>query len=95
MLGYSSVNASCIAWAVLPGVNALLTAIQHRRVRKAYDMEGKGDFVGDCVRGVCCCCCMLAQDEKEMKHRDVPIAKKMEGEGYQRTEGMRFAPPRG
>jgi len=83
MLSYSSINGSCLAWAVLPGVNALLTAIQHRRVRKVYDMEGKGDFVGDCVRGVCCCCCMLAQDEKEMREREMSVATKAAGiEGY-------------
>lgn len=76
MLGFSSLNASCLAWSILPGVNVLLTAIQHRRIRKAYDMDGQaGNFVGDCVKGVCCCCCMLAQAEKEMKVREISVAK--------------------
>lgn len=71
MLGYSAISGSCLAWSVLCGVNILLTAIQHRRVRKAYDMESQaGNLASDCVKSTCCCCCILAQDEKEIKFRE-------------------------
>lgn len=92
MLGYSAVNGSCLAWSVLCGVNMLLTAVQHTRVRRAYEMDGTaGNVAGDCVQSVCCCCCVLAQDEKEVKVREGKAGRR---ESYRSPEGMRFAPPR-
>lgn len=94
MLGYSSINGSCLAWSVLCGVNILLTAIQHTRIRKAYEMDSQaGNVASDCVKSVCCCCCVLAQDEKEMKLREELSRNKEVRESYQSPEGMTFAPP--
>jgi len=68
MLGYEVLNGSCAAFAVLCGCSGILAAIQHTRVRKAYDIPG--GVGSDCVRAVCCCCCTLAQDEKEIRFRE-------------------------
>lgn len=90
MLGFSAVNKSCVAWTLLCGVNVLLTSIQRTRVRKAYEMdEIAGSVIGDCMRSCVCCCCVIAQDEKELKGRE----KDGMGEGYQKTESMKFAVP--
>jgi len=95
MLGYSSINGSCLAWSVLCGVNILLTAIQHTRVRKAYEMDSlAGNVASDCIQSVCCCCCVLAQDEKEMRVREEKARKAETRESYKSPEGMSFAPPR-
>jgi Cys-rich protein (TIGR01571 family) len=68
LLGYSSFNGSCAAYAILCGCNLVLAAIQHSRVRKTYGIPGG---VGtDFVRACCCCCCTLSQDEKEVKFRE-------------------------
>ena len=94
MLGYSWINGSCVAFAVLCGCNALLAAIQHTRVRKGYDMAPEaGNVMQDCAQAVCYCCCTLAQDEKEMKWRETG-AKKLNSTGYQAVGGMNYAPPR-
>lgn len=95
MLGYSAVNGSCVAWSVLCGVNILLTAIQHTRVRKMYGMEeGSGSVVGDCVKSICCCCCIVAQDEKEVKWREEGGRKAgMAEKGYRSPGTMVYSPP--
>lgn len=97
MLGYSSINGSCLAWSVLCGVNILLTTIQHTRVRKAYEMDDTaGNVAGDCIKSTCCCCCVLAQDEKEVKLREERGRKGdigMGERGYQSPRGMTFSPP--
>lgn len=95
MLGYSAVNGSCIAWSVLCGVNILLTAIQHTRVRKMYEMEeGSGNVSADCVRSACCCCCVLAQDEKEVKGREEGGRREgMTERGYTSPGAMMYSPP--
>ncbi|EXJ78635.1 hypothetical protein A1O1_09036 [Capronia coronata CBS 617.96] len=101
MLGYTAVNGSCIAFGVLCGVNGILAAIQHTRVRKAYHMNTEaGNIAGDCLNGCCCCCCVVAQDEKEVKFREEQ-ARKPAGstagrrEGYVAPTAMTFgAPPR-
>jgi Cys-rich protein (TIGR01571 family) len=94
MLGYSTFNGSCAAFAVLCGCNVILAAIQHSRVRKAYDIPGG---VGtDVVRACCCCCCTLSQDEKEIKHRENQ-ARKLSGSAaamqYMSPQGMSFSAP--
>ena len=95
MLGYSSINGSCLTWSVLCGVNILLTAIQHTRVRKAYEMDSMaGNVASDCVKSICCCCCVIAQDEKEMKVREEKGRKTERRESYKSPEGMTFGPPR-
>ena len=93
MLGYSSINGSCLAWTMLPGVNILLTAIQRTRVRKTYEMDpAAGNVANDCVKSLCCCCCVLAQDEKEMKAREEgKVSPGMEG--YKSPGEMTFAAP--
>jgi Cys-rich protein (TIGR01571 family) len=95
MLGYTAINGSCIAFGVLCGINGILAAIQHTRVRKAYNMNSEaGNVAGDCLTGLCCCCCVVAQDEKEVKFREEQ-ARKPAGsktEGYVAPTAMAFSP---
>lgn len=92
MLGYTVVNGSCAAFAVLCGINGILAAIQHSRVRKGYHMGSEaGNVVSDCLKGCCCCCCTVAQDEKEVKKRE-DAAKDIDTP-YQAPGGMVFAAP--
>jgi len=95
LLGYTAVNGSCIAFGVLCGINGFLAAIQHTRVRKAYNMNSEaGNVAGDCLTGLCCCCCTVAQDEKEVKYREEQ-ARKPAGskkEGYVTPTTMSFTP---
>lgn len=97
MLGYSAINGSCIAWSVLCGVNVLLTAIQHTRIRKKYEMqEGSGNVPGDCVKSLCCCCCVIALDEKEVKMREEGKIGGKEGmveRAYTSPGAMMYSPP--
>lgn len=96
MLGYSTLNGSCVTWALLCGVNICLTAIQHTRIRKTYEMDSSGENVfGDCIKSICCCCCMLAQDEKEVRYREEGGRKGETDtkEGYVPPNGMTFSPP--
>lgn len=98
MLGYTAVNGSCIAFAVLCGFNGILAAIQHTRVRKAFNMHAEaGNVAGDCVKGMCCCCCVVAQDEKEVKFREEqgrkPLGSATRNQGYVPPVGMTFNPP--
>lgn len=98
MLGYNVLNGSCLAFAILCGINGFLSAIQHTRVRKTYNMNTEaGNVPGDCVKGFCCCCCAVAQNEKEVKFREEQ-ARKPEGAsnnqtGYVAPAGMTFSPP--
>lgn len=96
MLGYTAVNGSCIAFGVLCGINGFLAAIQHTRVRKAYNMNTEaGNVAGDCLKGLCCCCCLVAQDEKEVAFREEQ-ARKANGlklEGYVAPSAMVFGAP--
>lgn len=93
MLGYSSINGSCVAWSLLCGINIALTAIQHTRIRKVYAMDaGSGNVASDCVKSACCCCCVIAQDEKEMRVRERAI-EKVVSEGYQSPGRMTFISP--
>ncbi|ETI21526.1 hypothetical protein G647_07873 [Cladophialophora carrionii CBS 160.54] len=100
MLGYTAVNGSCIAFGVLCGINGILAAIQHTRLRKTYGMSSEaGNVAGDCLKGVCCCCCVVAQDEKEVKFREEqarkPAGSATRNEGYVAPPSMTFsAPPR-
>ena len=100
MLGYNAVNGSCLAFGILCGINGILSAIQHTRVRRAYEMDGEaGNVVGDCIKGCCCCCCVVAQDEKEVKLREENARKASHGrrpkEGYVAPGNMVFGvPPR-
>ena len=92
MLGYSAINGSCAAFAILCGINGILAAIQHTRVRKTYNMGSEaGNVVADCLKGCCCCCCTVAQDEKEVKRRE-DATKNTEAQ-YQVPGGMVYAPP--
>lgn len=92
MLGYTAVNGSCAAFALLCGINGILAAIQHTRIRKTYSMDSQaGNVVSDCLKGCCCCCCTVAQDEKEVKRRE--DAAKGTEVPYQAPGGMEFAPP--
>ncbi|KIV87345.1 hypothetical protein PV11_02897 [Exophiala sideris] len=97
MLGYTAFNGSCIAFAFLCGINGILTAIQHTRVRKTYNMSTEaGNVAGDCVKGFCCCCCVVAQDEKEVRYREEQARKpgvSTNQEGYVAPTGMNFSPP--
>lgn len=94
MLGYSAVNASCLAWAFLCGFNGILSGVQKSRVRRAYEMEsGSGNCFSDCLVGCCCCCCVLAQNEKEIKLREESGRTSDGQEGYVPPGGMVFAPP--
>ncbi|KIW64640.1 hypothetical protein PV04_09563 [Phialophora macrospora] len=98
MLGYTAVNGSCIAFSVLCGINGILAAIQHTRVRKTYGMSSEaGNVVGDCLKGLCCCCCVIAQDEKEVKFREEqarkPAGSATRNEGYVAPTSMIFSPP--
>jgi len=98
MLGYTTVNGSCMVFAVLCGFNGILAAIQHARVRKAFNMSAEaGNVAGDCVKGICCCCCIVAQDEKEVKFREEQVRKPLgsasRDEGYVAPTGMTFRPP--
>ncbi|KIY04122.1 uncharacterized protein Z520_00814 [Fonsecaea multimorphosa CBS 102226] len=98
MLGYTAVNGSCIAFGLLCGVNGILTAIQHTRVRKTYNMsEEAGNVAGDCLKGICCCCCVVAQDEKEVRFREEqarkPAGSGTKKEGYVAPTTMTFNPP--
>lgn len=92
LLGYSAFNGSCATFALLCGCNLILAAIQHSRVRKAYDIPGG---VGtDLVRACCCCCCTLSQDEKEVKFRESQIWASSGSEGamqYMSPQGMSFS----
>lgn len=91
VLGFSFVNGSCLAWSLLPGINILLSAIQHTRVKKAYDMDDSaGGMASACVQSSCCCCCVIAQDEKEMKWRDGRDRQGCRGEGYRSVGEMSF-----
>ncbi|EXJ84287.1 hypothetical protein A1O3_04954 [Capronia epimyces CBS 606.96] len=100
MLGYTAVNGSCIAFGVVCGINGILAAIQHTRVRKAYGMNSEaGNVPGDCLKGLCCCCCIVAQDEKEVRFREEqarkPAGSATTTEGYITPTAMTFsAPPR-
>ena len=100
MLGFNAVNGSCVAFGLLCGINGILAAIQHTRVRRAYEMDGSaGNVVGDLVKGCCCCCCVVAQDEKEVKLREEEARKahcgKGDKEGYVAPSNMVFGvPPR-
>ncbi|KIW91010.1 uncharacterized protein Z519_08793 [Cladophialophora bantiana CBS 173.52] len=98
MLGYTAVNGSCIAFGILCGVNGILAAIQHTRVRKTYTMSAEaGNVAGDCLKGICCCCCVVAQDEKEVKFREEqarkPAGSGTKREGYVAPTTMTFNPP--
>ena len=92
MLGFSIFNGSCAAFAVLCGCNFILAAIQHSRVRQAYDIPG--GVGSDFLRACCCCCCTLTQDEKEIRFRETrarsPALPAMQ---YSSPEGMNFAAP--
>lgn len=95
MLGYTSINGSCIAFGVLCGINGFLAAIQHTRVRKAYNMNSEaGNVAGDCLTGLCCCCCVVAQDEKEVRFREEQARKAggLKQEGYVPPTAMAFSP---
>lgn len=93
MLGFSFLNGSCLAWSLLPGMNILLSAIQHTRVRKAYDMDDTaGGMASACVQSTCCCCCVIAQDEKEMQWREDRDKPGCKEEGYRSVDEMKFAP---
>jgi Cys-rich protein (TIGR01571 family) len=99
MLGYNTVNGSCLAFGILCGINGILSAIQHTRVRRAYDMDGEaGNVAADLLKGCCCCCCVVAQDEKELKLREEEARKAYHGknkEGYVAPSNMVFGvPPR-
>ncbi|KAK4938795.1 hypothetical protein LTR10_020802 [Elasticomyces elasticus] len=87
------------AFAILCGINGILTAIQHTRVRKTYNMSTEaGNVAGDCVKGFCCCCCVVAQDEKEVRYREGQARKpgaSINQEGYVAPTGMNFSPPPG
>jgi Cys-rich protein (TIGR01571 family) len=92
LLGYSMFNGSCAAFAVLCGCNLILAAIQHSRLRKAYDIPGGvgTDFVNAC----CCCCCTLSQDEKEIKFRETRARRPSGSSGlmpYTSPQGMDFS----
>lgn len=97
MLGYSAINGHCVIWSVVCGFNALLTAIQHTRIRKKYEMqEGSGNVVGDCVKSMCCCCCIIAQDEREVKLREEGKIGGSQGtveKGYTSPGAMVFSAP--
>ncbi|KAI1610838.1 PLAC8 family-domain-containing protein [Exophiala viscosa] len=97
MLGYTAVNGSCIAFAILCGINGVLSAIQHTRIRKTYNMNSEaGNVPGDCVKGFCCCCCVVAKDEKEVRYREEQARKpgaSTNQEGYVAPTGMNFSPP--
>lgn len=88
VLGYSAFNGSCAAFALLCGCNLILAAIQHSRVRKAYEIPG--DIGTDFVRACCCCCCTLSQDEKEVKFRENQVRKSL-----QSTRAMQYTSPQG
>ncbi|KAF7510320.1 hypothetical protein GJ744_006816 [Endocarpon pusillum] len=88
LLGYSAFSGSCAAFALLCGCNLILAAIQHSRVRKAYDIPG--DVGSDFVRACCCCCCTLSQDEKEVKFRENQV-RKVSGS----TRSMQYTSPQG
>ncbi|PYH43787.1 DUF614 domain protein [Aspergillus saccharolyticus JOP 1030-1] len=68
MLDHHVCNGSCTAMALFCGCQWFLASVQHRRVRKAYKIEG--DLISDCVRATCCTCCTLIQDEVEIKKRE-------------------------
>jgi Cys-rich protein (TIGR01571 family) len=92
MLGYTAVNGSCTAFGLLCGINGILAAIQHARIRRAYSMDSQaGNVISDCLKGCCCCCCTVAQDEKEVKRRE-DAAKGTEVQ-YRAPSGMVFAAP--
>ena len=98
MLGYHPVNGSCLAFGILCGINGILAAIQHTRIRKAYGMEAQaGNVASDCLKGLCCCCCMVAQDEKEVRCREEDCRKTGHAhggkEGYIAPGGMVFQQP--
>ncbi|OAP62722.1 hypothetical protein AYL99_01949 [Fonsecaea erecta] len=98
MLGYTAVNGSCVAFGLLCGVNGILAAIQHTRVRKTYNMnKDSGNVAGDCLKGICCCCCVVAQDEKEVRFREEqarkPAGSGAKREGYVAPTTMTFNPP--
>lgn len=94
MIGYSTFNGSCAAFAVLCGCNLVLAAIQHSRLRNTYDIPGS---IGtDFVRACCCCCCTLSQDEKEIKYRETRVRKPSVTTAtvqYRSPDHMDFAPP--
>ncbi|KAI2789942.1 hypothetical protein POX_d05442 [Penicillium oxalicum] len=68
MLGYNTLNGSCIGMAFLCGCQWLFATVQHTRTRKAYGIQG--NICTDCVRATCCTCCTLIQDEKEIQTRE-------------------------
>lgn len=79
----------------LPG---LLTAIQHTRTRKQYEIPGS--YGSDCIRSCCCCCCVLVQDEREIKYREEharrnagPAAGATVMAPYVSSPTMAYAPP--
>ncbi|RAH77004.1 DUF614 domain protein [Aspergillus japonicus CBS 114.51] len=85
MLAYNVCNGSCTVMALFCGCQWLLAAIQHRRVRKAYKIEG--DFISDCIRATCCTCCTLIQDEVEI------IKREEERERLARVSGAALVSP--
>jgi hypothetical protein len=98
MLGYTTVNGSCMAFGILCGINGILAGLQRTRLRKKYSMSNEaGDVAGDCLKGVCCCCCVVAQDEKEIKFREEqarkPAGSGTKKEGYVAPTTMTFSPP--
>lgn len=97
MLGYSACNGSCIAFAILCGINLGLAAIQKTRIRKAYDMDRKltGGVSSDFVVAVCCCCCSVAQDEKEVRWREEEGRKVGSGAVEDGSKGTAAAVPVG
>ncbi|KIV93520.1 hypothetical protein PV10_04730 [Exophiala mesophila] len=96
MLGYTAVNGSCIAFGLLCGINGILAAIQHSRVRRTYNMSTEaGNVAGDCLKGICCCCCVVAQDEKEVAYREGQARKAsgLKQEGYVAPTSMAYGAP--
>lgn len=94
LLGYSTFNGSCIAFAILCGCNLFLAAIQHSRLRETYDIPG--NVGSDFGRACCCCCCTLSQDEKEIKLREGQARRPSESMGpmqYISPMGMDFSAP--
>lgn len=79
-------------------LQGLLTAIQHTRTRKQYEIPGS--YGSDCIRSCCCCCCVLVQDEREIKYREGharrnagPAAGASVMAPYAATPTMTYAPP--
>lgn len=94
LLGYETVNGSCMAMSVLCGFHWVLAGIQHARVRRIYRLPG--GIGSDCAKAICCCWCTLIQDEKEVKHREErarQLAGASKSTPYIAPQGMSYAPP--